>query len=1058
MRGEIRERGGLITSFKKASETRQNPTSIAPHWFGLDFGGLKCYTDIVPKLLIGVSNHSSQMKATSKTMHGLGKIGALVKKAICLYLIVGFQPHTVAQEVSFSRDIRPLLNEHCMDCHGGVKQAGDLSFKYRSKVFDPAKSGAIAVVPGRPDESELIARIIAQDEDDIMPPPDAESTLSEQEIQMFRQWIQQGAVWNEHWAFMPPENPEQPQVSNPDWCSQGLDYFVLSELDRHQIEPTRAASRRSWLRRASLDLTGLPPSTETIDAFLLDQEPGAFERMTDRLLNASAFGERWASMWLDLARYADSQGYEKDGKRTMWPYRDWLIRAFNADLPYDQFTRMQLAGDLLPSPTMDDLIATGFHRNTPTNTEGGTDDEEFRVTAILDRVNTTWQVWQGITFNCVQCHAHPYDPIDQPEYYQFMSYFNTSMDWDLRSDDPKLNVPLSTEDFEKARGLDVEISKLSESVVHQTRQIVEQSQDWLWLKPEHAVSTKQTKLRIQPFENGGADVITEGTVSHDSQFTLDFQIPDGVETITALRMDVLPRDPEKALYEPELGFVISEFKAQIGESSFQESSAADPDESKEGEDGEKVAFPGQIKFRYALGDEAEAFYNARETLQPSKQGWGAMPRITHARRLVLLPESPIQAPASGYLRIIIRQEAAPNDLAPFIANRSRYALSIDERWTQLAKDEAFQQQHADLAELEKQRRSVPSSAQPYLREQYVSFKRGTAVFKRGDWLNKGEAVEPGLPDILASAETSDPKDRLGLANWLVSDQNTLTARVMVNRLWEQLFGSGIVPTLGDFGSSGQPPNNPALLDYLAHRFQQELNWSVKGILREMVLSATYRQAATVTDELRAKDPDNRLLARGPRTRLTAEMVRDSALFASGKLSYKMYGPPVMPWQPDGIWRAARSSLKWETSKGEDQYRRAIYTFWRRSNPYPSMIAFDAPNRLICNTRRVSTNTPLQALVTMNDPVYMECASALARNMHSQAGGDLSEKIRFGWHQVLGQTPSSQDLSDLMDLYESALATYDANPDLAKRLNAEPAVAALTLVANTLLNMDSFLTK
>ena len=581
-------------------------------------------------------------------MNGLGKTGVLLNLALCLHLILEFQPDIIAQEVSFTRDIRPLLNEYCMGCHGGVKQAGDLSFKYRSKVFESAKSGAIAVVPGRPDESELMARITTHDEDDVMPPPDADSALGEKEIQMLRLWVQQGAVWDEHWAFMPPEKPEQPNVSNPEWCAQGMDYFVLSELDRQQIEPSQAASRTSWLRRASLDLTGLPPSTETLETFVKDQEPGAFERMTDRLLNTSAYGERWASMWLDLARYADSQGYEKDGKRTMWPYRDWLIRASNADLPYDHFTRMQLAGDLFPAPTMDDLIATGFHRNTPTNTEGGTDDEEFRVTAILDRVNTTWQVWQGITFNCVQCHSHPYDPIDQPEYYQFMSYFNTSMDWDLRSDDPKLDVPLSTADFEKARTLDADIRFLSESIVDQTRQTIEQTQDWTWLKPEQAESTKQTKLRIQALEGGGAEVITEGTVSHNSQFTLDFQLPEGIETITALRMDVLPQDLEKALYQPELGFVISEFKAQVGETSFRQISETEPDHSGEKKDEKDTPLPGLIQFRYALGDEAEAFQKAQDTLHPNKQGWGAMPRITHARQLVLIPEAPIQIQASGH--------------------------------------------------------------------------------------------------------------------------------------------------------------------------------------------------------------------------------------------------------------------------------------------------------------------------------------------------------------------------------------------------------------------------
>lgn len=979
---------------------------------------------------------------------------------------------------SFSRDIRPLFNKHCSACHGGVKHSGGVSFVYRHRVLEPAESGAVPVVPGKPDDSELIRRVLSNDEDEVMPPKKHGPRLKEEDVAKLRAWIAQGAPWDEHWAFVPPKPQTLPLVNEARCCLQGIDCFVRARLEKEGLKPSAPADRAQWLRRVTFDLTGLPPTIEEIRAFLNDAGRNAYEKVVDRLLNSARYGERWATVWLDLSRYADSQGYEADKARVIWPYRDWLVRALNADMPFDQFVIRQIAGDLLPGATLDDHIATAFHRNTPTNSEGGTDDEEFRIAAVLDRVATTWRAFQGVTFNCVQCHSHPYDPFEHPEFYQFAAFFNTQKDWDMPEDEPKLRVPLQASEFDRARRMDEQLAKLRAGGVAETSRLAAED-SWTSLAPQHAQSTGQTQLVIRKAADGIADVVAQGTVSHYSVFTIDVPVPETVREMTALKLDALPLDPDKAKHSAELGFVISLLRAIVvtpdNEAGVIAATTPPPDNEVDvavnSSAKKKVRSPpapesvknpppqpGEISFAAALGDEVDPVFDPQTTLNADKAGWGANPRMTHARRLVLVPDKPVDLPAGSKLRLIIRHDEGGFGYAPLVMNRSRFAISNSVCWTDLARGTAFSDRRAEIARLEKERAAIGAALMPVMAEQDPSLRRQTNVFVRGNWMDKGDPVTGAIPGVFGSLPKDQPADRLALARWLVSPQNPLTARVAVNRFWEQLFGLGIVETLEDFGSSGQPPSHPEMLDYLALRFQNELGWSMKNLLREMVLSATYRQDATATAELRSRDPGNRLLARGPRNRLTAEMVRDNALAVSGLLSEKMFGPPVMPAQPEGIWRAARSGLKWQPSKGEDGHRRALYTYWRRSSPYPSSLTFDAPDRLFCTARRTATNTPLQALVTLNDPVFIECAVALAGRMAKACPDGIERQVAHGCELATGSVPSAADLKDLVALHSLAIAEYTREPSLCKVLGGSPEKAALALVANAILNLDTVLVR
>ncbi|MEK7780431.1 MAG: PSD1 and planctomycete cytochrome C domain-containing protein [Verrucomicrobiota bacterium] len=976
---------------------------------------------------------------------------------LCGAVALATAQNPVGGAVDFAQDIRPILNKNCVGCHGGVKRAGKISFIHRDSVVAKDAEDEKPIHPGDPDKSEMISRVLSDDEEERMPPPEHGPKLSENEIKLLRDWIRQGAQWKEHWAWVKPVAQPLPKVSQAKWPRQQLDHFVLARLDAEKLKPSREADRAQWLRRVSFDLTGLPPTPEAVKAFAADKSREAHEKVVDRLLASPRFGERWASPWLDVARYADSMGYEKDPLRTVWPYRDWVIRALNEDLPFDQFTIRQLAGDLLPDATLPDQIAATFHRNTQVNTEGGTDDEEFRVTATIDRVNTTWQVWQATTMGCVQCHSHPYEPINHKEFYSALAFFNTTRDWDLKDELPVLRVPVAETNFVPARELDAQITQLRLEEFALTERLANQTQVWQVLAPDTATATRGTKLVITTNTAGETEVSTTGTVASHSAFTIEIPVPPAITRLGALRVEVLLTDPDKARLTPEVGFVFSELRVALADGATTDSDSSTNKDER-----------GLIKLAHCFGDEANPFFEDDATLKANDVGWGAYPRISAARRAVFAPRSVVSLPQGARLKITIRHEYGANDMAATVARRLRFAISESDDWEKFISSAEFQSRRQQLAALKKRRDDIASVVIPAMSEQAATLRRVTAVFDRGNWLNKTEVVVPGVPKLfgelqksqsrLTSAATIETTDRLALARWLVSPENPLTARVTVNRVWEQLFGIGIVETVEDFGSSGEKPSHPELLDFLALRFQNELGWSLKKLLREMVLSAAYRQDARATPELLTRDPRNRLLAHGPRTRLSAEMVRDHALAVSGLLSEKMFGPPVMPPQPDGIWNVVYSKEEWRESTGEDRHRRALYTLVRRTTGYPSSLTFDQPTREVCVARRLRTNTPLQALVTLNDPVYVESAVALAARMRREGGEDLRKQIARGYELTCGAALDKKSLTALLDLHQRSLSRYEREPELAKKLAPTPADAALALVANTILNLDSALTK
>jgi hypothetical protein len=951
--------------------------------------------------------------------------------------VVAADTQGVPETIEFNTHVRPIFNSHCIACHGGVKQASGLSFIRRDSLVAAAESGEIPVKPSDAEHSELIRRITA-DDDERMPPAEHGKPLTAEEIAILRRWIEQGAKWDEHWAYVAPVEHELPKVKRADWCMNPIDYFILARLEAEKLQPSPPADRRTWLRRVTFDLTGLPPTPQELEDFLLDNTPQAYEKVVDRLLASSAYGERWTSMWLDLARYADTVGFERDPHRNVWPYKDWLIRAFNADMPYDEFTVKQLAGDLLDNPSIDDLIATAFHRNTQTNTEGGTDDEEFRVQAVIDRVNTTWQVWQATTFGCTQCHSHPYAPFDNDEYYKFMAILDNTRDCDVREEYPLLDVPLADEDRAKARDLDRRISQLRRSLFDQ---FVAAGSDANWknLAFDKAFLNQKrpARLRLETVD-GQVEVHAEGTIANAPIYTVESPVPDGVDRLTALRIEVLPKDLEAALRTPEAGFVLSHLRGYVVST-----------EEKE---------PREIEFAAVFADEPEPMIDPEGSLNKSNFGWSQYTRLSRPTSAVFLPSQPVELKAGDRLHFTLKQDVATDGSLAMLIRRAKFFVSTSDRWTQLVEDAEFKSRREELANVRTQRSKIKNVDVPIAQELPAVARRHTYQFERGNWLAKGAEVQPNTPAILPPLPKDLSHDRLAMARWLVSKENPLSARVMVNRLWAEVFGVGIVETLEDFGSSGQPPSHPELLDYLSVQFSGDMQWSMKRLLREMVLSATYRQDAKAPKEMHERDATNRLLARGSRQRLAAEMVRDQALAVSGLLSRKMYGAPVMPPQPEGVWRSVYNGDKWKTSKGEDRFRRALYTYWKRTSGYPSMMAFDTPSREVCTARRIVTNTPLQALATLNDEAQMEFAEALAKRMEAEGGKTIEDQAKWAYVITTCQESSPATIADLAALYRETLAAYQQHQAAAEKLGKSPEEAARALVANAILNLDAALTK
>lgn len=960
-------------------------------------------------------------------------------------LLVGTQllNLTARAEVDFSSDIQPVLNEHCTSCHGGVKQAGNVSFLARGGLLKPAKSGEIPLVPGNASTSEIIRRIRTSDPDDRMPPPEEGPGLDDATIQKIETWVDEGAPWNTHWAYKSPEKHAPPETNHPLWSKQPIDAFILDRLEKMGWQPSQPASRAVWLRRVSLDLTGLPPTPEEIQSFETNPSPSAFEQEVERLLKSPRFGERWASMWLDLARYSDTQGYEKDLGRNVWPWRDWVIRALNDDMPYDRFLIKQLAGDLLPNRTLEDLLATTYHRNTQTNTEGGTDDEEFRLAAVIDRISTTWEAFQGTSFRCVQCHSHPYDPFAHDEFYQFMAFFNTSEDADVTEDFPLVKIPKQVDHMTKANKWYNQAQSMRKALFEEGNKRLNDAAQWHPIIATKASSSGETQLKITQ-ANGLPEVRTQGNLSTRSEYEIEFEIPEGITKLEALKIQVLPTDPEAALSIPEMGFVLSRFKLWIDE----------PGTELDLED--KTGLP----FKWVVDDDPAAFFDAVESLREGSSGWGAYTRLNTPRTAVMIPETPIQVSKNAQIRITLLFQREAVGSIPLLIRRANFAVSQSDTWSQWTNSDAFQSLVNGLNATEMELNQLDGVNVPVMLEQPRGQKRISQVFLRGSWMDRGKQVQPDVPAALPPLDSSRPADRLALARWMASRENPLTARVWVNRIWAQLFGTGIVASVEEFGSTGNPPSHPKLLDDLSVRFMEDMGWSLKSLLREITLSATYRQSAQSHPRLQEKDPGNRWLARGPRTRLTAEMIRDQALLVAGLLSPKMYGPPVMPPQPEGVWRTVYNSASWKTAEGEDRYRRALYTYSRRTSGYPSFLAFDAPTREVCTARRVPTNTPLQALVTLNDPVYMECATALAKRMRqNETAFNASIAIRNGMRLAAGDNHIQQDaIEPLIDLYNEAIAHLKEHPELTAELGDNPAQASLVIVANALLNLDMILTK
>ncbi|MCC6425953.1 MAG: PSD1 domain-containing protein [Phycisphaerales bacterium] len=1011
---------------------------------------------------------------------------------------------SAAAKVDYHRDIEPILIKRCYQCHTGEKPEGGLSLAERAGAIKGGKSGLPGIVPGNVLQSHLYQLVSGADPKKRMPPKGG--ALADEQIAAIRAWIDQGASWDSpsgpgehwHWAYRAPVRPNPPAVKNTNWARNPIDHFVLAKIEAEGLSPSPEADRYTLIRRLSLDLTGLPPSVEEVDAFINDRSAGAYERVVDRLLASPHYGERWGRLWLDLARYADSHGYEKDGLRVMWPYRDWVIGALNADMPYDQFTIEQLAGDFLDKPTGRQLVATGFHRNTQTNEEGGTDIEEFRLDAVIDRINTTGSVWLGSTVGCAQCHNHKNDPLTQKEYYQLLAIFNQdALDVRIINSSEKyaagamIDYPRDAR-FDQLDELNDRLDELERLTAARTPELEAQQSAWeqqvrariaAWstLTPAKAESAAAAGLAIQP----DGSVLASGEPPESDTYTLEFPLPAG--EISAIRLETIP-DPSLpkggAGRADNSNFVLSDFAA-----SLVNQGAEDPSQAER-----RLTFGSAVADHEQQGGDVSLRISASIDADP-RSGWAIGGKETEPHSAVLVLAEPLKLTAPANLRITMKQEyggrhtigrfrisatqAEPGEVsaAGILPPTLRAGIMMTARERTDSQSAAiwdhFRAIAPALAPARQELASLQSKRSELIVAQALVMQRNDAprqthLFVRGNFLTPGDPVEATTPSYLPSIPAGVPVNRLTFAQWITSPQNPLTARVQVNRLWEGIFGRGIVETSEDFGPQGDPPTHPELLDWLATELVRD-QWSLKQALKTIVTSATYRQSSRVTPELLQKDPYNRLLARAPRFRVEAEMIRDIGLTSSGLLTRTIGGPSVYPPQPEGTWTQIYSGERWMESKGPDRYRRGLYTFWRRTSPYPAFMGFDAPSREISCTRRPRTNTPLQALTTLNDPAYVEMAAAMARRMMSEGGASTASRAAYGMRLCVGRRPSEAEVQRLVDLFDAQLESYRGDAGSASDMASfgvagaggqfDPAeVSAWTVVANVLLNLDETLTR
>ncbi|MFL6405438.1 MAG: PSD1 and planctomycete cytochrome C domain-containing protein, partial [Nitrososphaeraceae archaeon] len=928
--------------------------------------------------------------------------------------------------VDFARDIQPILQANCYECHGPQKTKAHLRLDSPAGIARGGETGPV-IVPGKSEQSLLVRRILGLDGDDRMPKDG--DPLPSANLALIRSWIDQGAKWPGgeasaaahenapdeavHWAYRRPARPALPDVRTSKWVRTPIDRFVLARLQKEALSPSAEAPLEVLVRRVSLDLVGLPPSPAEVDAVLADAErngkDAAYAALVERLLASPHYGERWARPWLDLARDAESQGFEKDLPRVMWKYRDWVINALNQDMPFDRFTIEQIAGDMLPNPTVDQLIASGFHRNAMTNEEGGIDPEEARYEVLVDRVNTTATVWLGTTLGCAQCHNHKYDPFTQKDYYRMMAFFQNS-DYEsktfgdgTRYFEATIDVP-TPEQEARRKTIQQEIDTLQATLKADTPALTQAQAVWeqgMRLEPSaawHVLMPKQVTadggVILTPQPDGS--ILAAGANPGEAVYTIEGNTL--LPAITAIRLEALP-DPSLPKggpgRDPYGNFQITGI--EIDTAGSRAAIASIRADDAVGGTNLDAFFPKSLP-RGAIAPRGWRIDASREEKRVPRQIVFTLDRRVDAPGALTIRvkhQGAAVGQSLGHFRLSVTSSTTPERIVEIPAKlRPILDMPAPERTEQQRKDLAsfyrtvavsLKPTRDRIAQLEKDLKAVGIPTALVMRE-HAGYERPSAfVRRRGTFMDKAEQVFAGVPAALHSLRDDQMPNRLGLARWLVDEENPLTARVAVNRAWEQFFGRGIVETSEDFGTQGSPPSHPELLDWLATEFMHQ-GWSQKTIHRLIVSSATYRQSSDATPALVDRDPYNRLLARGPRFRMEAEMVRDSVLAASGLLSPKIGGPSVFPPQPDGIWDIPYSSEKWTTSEGEDRYRRGLYVFIRRSATYPSFMTFDATSREHTTVRRVRTNTPLQALTTLNDDAYFDAARALAARVLKEANG------------------------------------------------------------------------
>jgi hypothetical protein len=1018
---------------------------------------------------------------TSTFASPFGRSTALALALLC-YLLWG-RPLPAAEKVDFTRDVLPILSDACFACHGpdGKARKAGLRLDTREGAFKKRKDRAM-IVPGSSAKSEVIRRVTSRDADEVMPPPDANRNLTPKQIEILRRWVEEGAAWGRHWAFVPlPADVPVPAVSDRGWPRNDLDRFILARLEKERMKPSPEASREAWLRRATLDLTGLPPSPAELDAFRADSRPGAYEKVVDRLLASARFGERLASDWLDVARFADTHGYQHDRARAMWPYRDWVVRAFNRNQPFDEFLTWQLAGDLLPGATKDQRLATAFNRLHMQNEEGGIVEEEFRVAYVVDRVNTMGTAFLGMTFECSRCHDHKFDPITMKDFYGLFAFFQNideaGQTTYFTNAMPVPTLLLSTDAQE------VKLAKLSsKSRAKEAAFAAEREKARpafaAWREKRGNLPEVPGLVAAYSFDDwkdnrvgNSADPKRPGS-AHESPKAVPGKVGQGA-LLSGENGFTFPSVGHFSRVDPFTLSLWVQTTDHAPRAVVVHHSKAPVDSGSRGYEllleGGRVAiglhhmWPGNsLKVRTRKAIPANAWTHVAVTYDGSSRAAGVR---------VYLDGRPaeVEVIRDGLCKDITYGGGEP-DLA--IGYRFRdngfkggkvdefrvYARALTPlevahiadkddlktAWEQ-GSDDLFDLYIATLheparkltAELHALRKEQSRAVEPIpeaMVMQELPRPRPAFTLKRGAYDAPGEPVTMATPAALPPFPDTLPRNRLGLARWLTHPDHPLTARVIVNRLWQQMFGRGIVETSDNFGRTGSPPTHPELLDWLARDFVRS-GWDVKRFLRQIALSATYRQSARLTPELLAQDPYNHLLARMPARRLTAEMLRDQALFVSGLLVETHGGPSVYPYQPDGLWNEAMGRPRYPLSRGTDLHRRSLYTFWKRTVPHPQMTTFDAADRSVCAARRQATSTPLQALALLNDTQMVEAARFLGARMLREGGRTATERAAWGFRVVTGREATAKETALLAQLYDEQRAEFAKDAKAAEKLLA-----------------------